>query len=250
MQFRSERVLRTGRKKSLARIVAAPNGAGQAEARCRHALDFRVDGDVRFISHNDTVRMFARACARAGLPLSYSQGFNPRARVSLPFPRPVGQSSDVERVLIDLTQPLEPADLLSRLATQMPGGITLTRAMHLAGSASCQPIWVRYQVNVAPGDLAALSHRAGELLSSESIEITRRRHKDKSSRMVNIRPYIDAIDVRADAVFVSVWLNDSGSASPLEVCQALGIEADAASHLVRRVDIQWQDNQTNLQAET
>lgn len=229
--------------------MAGPDGAGQPEARFRHAVDFAVAGDVRFISHNDSVRMFARACARAGLPLSYSEGFNPRARVSLPFPRPVGQSSDVERVLIDLTQLLQPEDLLGLLRPQMPAGITLTRAMHLAKSASCQPAWVRYKIDVAPGDPAALSHRAGELLSSESIEITRRRHKDRSSRVVNIRPYIDAIDVRVDAVFVSVWLSDSGSAAPIEVCQALGIEADVASHLVRRVDMQWQDNPNNLQTE-
>ena len=37
--------------------------------RYRVAIRFAIEGDLRFISHHDTVRLFERAIARAGLPV-------------------------------------------------------------------------------------------------------------------------------------------------------------------------------------
>ena len=67
-----------------------------------------MDGDIRFVSHRDTLRLFARAATRAEVPLRYSGGFNPHPRVTIPVPRPVGVASDVERLVLELTEPLEP----------------------------------------------------------------------------------------------------------------------------------------------
>ncbi|MBW7991664.1 MAG: DUF2344 domain-containing protein, partial [Planctomycetes bacterium] len=53
-------------------------------------IKFRIGGPLRFISHAQTLSVFQRACVRAGIEIRYSQGFNPRPRLSLPLPRPVG----------------------------------------------------------------------------------------------------------------------------------------------------------------
>ena len=37
---------------------------------------------VRFVSHLDILRLLQRAFRRAGVPLSYSQGFNPHPLLS------------------------------------------------------------------------------------------------------------------------------------------------------------------------
>ncbi len=203
-----------------------------------------MHGDIRFIAHNDMVRMFSRACARAGLPVAFTQGFNPRARLSLPFPRPVGQQSDAERLLVDLGEPLPATSLIERLQPQMPPGIDLRHATTLATTDSCPPRWVRYRVDCPPADSTALAATAQHLLDSETVVITRVRHKDKRSKVVNIRPFIDAIQVDECGLDVSVFLTDSGAATPTEVCGALGMEADAINHLVRRAEIQWQTKPT------
>ena len=41
--------------------------------RERWVFDFSLDGDLRFISHRDTLRLFHRALARASLPVSFSR---------------------------------------------------------------------------------------------------------------------------------------------------------------------------------
>jgi radical SAM-linked protein len=217
-----------------------------AAARHRYAVDFAVDGDIRFIAHNDMVRLFSRACARAELPVCYSAGFNPRLRLSLPFPRPVGQASDVERVLFDFRESVETDVTVARLQAQMPAGITIRGAAEIASSDASPPRWVRYRIHPVPADPQELDRCAALLLDSEDIVITRVRHRDGKSRTVDIRPFIDTIRVSGCELLVSVYITYSGSAAPAEVCRALGMEADAINHLVRRVEIQWHESQANL----
>ena len=42
---------------------------------------FRTDDTVKYVGHLDMHRAWERAIRRAGLPLAYSQGFNPQARL-------------------------------------------------------------------------------------------------------------------------------------------------------------------------
>jgi radical SAM-linked protein len=214
-----------------------------ADMRHRYAVDFAIEGDIRFIAHRDMARLFARAATRARLAVAHTRGFNPHPRVSLPFPRPVGQASDVERLLIDLDHPVQPHELCERLQAQMPAGITLHDAHPLAVSDSSPPRWVRYRIQPVPTDPPDLSARIAVLLASEVFEITRTRHKDQRSKVVNIRPFIDTIRVNGRELTLSMVITDTRSATPAEVCGALGMEADAINHLIRRTGIQWQKSQ-------
>jgi radical SAM-linked protein len=215
----------------------------QSNARYRYAIDFSIDGDIRFISHNDMVRMFSRACARAALPASFTEGFNPRIRLALPFPRPTGQSSDVERAVVDLTERIDEKELLQRVQERVPQGIVLRHVTAMSSLTPCHATWVRYRVDIAPAQRERTTKLAEKLLASGPIRVTRVRHADGASKVVDIRPFIDAIDIQDEAVFVSVYVTNSGSAAPAEVCRALGLEADEISHLVRRVEIRWDLNQ-------
>jgi len=210
--------------------------------RQRYAVDFAVHGDIRFIAHNDMVRLFSRACVRAELPVVFTEGYNPRVRLSLPFPRPVGQASDAERALIDFRETMDAGDLVVRLQAQMPDGLTVFRATTLSHKDTCPPRWVRYRIEPLPGDPGLVGERIAALLDSPEIWITRVRHRDRKSRKVDLRPFIDTIRVTGRALDVSVYVTDSGSAAPAEVCGALGMEADAINPLVRRVEIQWHNS--------
>jgi radical SAM-linked protein len=59
-------------------------------------LLFEKVGEAVWISHLDLMRVFQRAFKRAGLPLTHSQGFNPRPSVSIALPLSVGVSSKCE----------------------------------------------------------------------------------------------------------------------------------------------------------
>ena len=53
-------------------------------------LTYRKAGRLRFLGHLDVARTIDRAVRRAKLPVAYSPGFSPRARISFVNPLPVG----------------------------------------------------------------------------------------------------------------------------------------------------------------
>ena len=62
---------------------------------------FEKTGSAVWISHLDLMRLFQRAFQRAGLPLTHTQGYNPRPSVSIALPLSVGIESRCE--LLDFT---------------------------------------------------------------------------------------------------------------------------------------------------
>ena len=65
-------------------------------------LLFEKTGNAVWISHLDLMRLFQRAFKRAGLPLTHTQGFNPRPSVSIALPLSVGVESRCELLDFDL----------------------------------------------------------------------------------------------------------------------------------------------------
>ena len=63
---------------------------------------FEKTGDAVWMSHLDLMRVFQRAFKRAGLPLTHTQGFNPRPSVSIALPLSVGVQSRCELLDFDL----------------------------------------------------------------------------------------------------------------------------------------------------
>lgn len=63
---------------------------------------FEKTGNAVWMSHLDLMRLFQRAFKRAGLPLTHTQGYNPRPSVSIALPMSVGVESHCELLDFDL----------------------------------------------------------------------------------------------------------------------------------------------------
>ena len=84
---------------------------------------FEKVGTARFISHLDLMRLFQRAFKRAGLPLTHTQGFNPRPSVSIALPLSLGAESHCELLDFDLESPVPPERIRDRLNAALIDGI-------------------------------------------------------------------------------------------------------------------------------
>ncbi|MEJ5198307.1 MAG: TIGR03936 family radical SAM-associated protein, partial [Anaerolineae bacterium] len=89
----------------------------------RMRVTFATDDSVKYVGHLDMARAWERALRRARLPLAYSQGFNPQARLHFAAALPVGFTSEAELVDVFLNEELDPADFLARLGPALPAGI-------------------------------------------------------------------------------------------------------------------------------
>lgn len=87
-------------------------------------LLFEKTGNAVWISHLDTMRLFQRAFKRAGLPLTHTQGFNPRPSVSIALPLSVGVESKCELLDFDLEGECpESEEILVRLNDALVEGV-------------------------------------------------------------------------------------------------------------------------------
>ena len=73
-------------------------------------LLFEKTGNAIWMSHLDLMRLFQRAFKRAGLPLTHTQGYNPRPSVSIALPLSVGVESVCELLDFDLEGENVPCD--------------------------------------------------------------------------------------------------------------------------------------------
>jgi hypothetical protein len=94
----------------------------------RLLFSFTKRGIYRYISHLDLMVLLIRLGRIAGIPFSYSRGFNPKPRLSLPFALPLGISSEYEIGEVTLSQVLHSDEFVSRMNNHAPDGISVQRA--------------------------------------------------------------------------------------------------------------------------
>lgn len=94
----------------------------------KHIIEFSKADSVKYVSHLDLVRMFGRAMRRAGLEISFSQGFNPHPIMNFAHPLGVGISSECELIEIGFEGDITSAEILKRLSEEMPEGFKLLNA--------------------------------------------------------------------------------------------------------------------------
>jgi radical SAM-linked protein len=202
------------------------------------AIRFVIEGDLRFISHHDTMRLFERALSRAQLPVRFSQGFNPRPRLSLPLPRAVGISSDAELLVVELAEPVEPDTVLVRLSEQMPPGLTLTEARMIAEKHPPQPVQVDYQLPLGPGMTETVAEASQRLMAAPTWPLERS-GPGKKSKEIDLKQYLAGVSVQEGMLRWKVLVSAGGSLRPAELLAAVGLTPEDWHHQVRRTAVQW-----------
>ena len=159
-------------------------------------LLFEKKGRSVWISHLDLMRVFQRAFKRAGLPLTHTQGFNPRPSVSIALPLSVGIESECELLdfALDNADNISEQDIMGRLNDKLIEGVRVLdvyqdcRKIRDLSHLRCQ-IFLKYSESLA--DDALLQIR--ELFVRNEVLVEK---KTKSGvQEQNIIPMIKSITV-------------------------------------------------------
>jgi len=223
-----------------ATAVGTPRPADNAAPpQHRWVFHYAVDGDLRFISHHDTLRLFARALARASLPVRFSAGFNPHPRITIPLPRPVGIASSAEAVIVEFEKPIDAEDAVARLNGTLPSGLRIQHARRLSAGERLQPALVRYRLAPCVDLAPILPSRIRSLLESDVVQTQRSSPKKASPVCVNIRPFVAELHTDGHVVEFSLHVTAAGAAKPSEIAGLLGFDAASINHRIRRMEVQW-----------
>ncbi len=141
-------------------------------------------GKVRFLSSRDMARVLERAIRRAGMPVSYSQGFSPRPRIHFGLALSTGYESDAEYLDFDLDagagveDPPDVEVIAAGLQPCVPKGIVITAVAEVpVGEPSLQDSVTSTSWSaLVPYEPGPLIERAVILLDSphHHIEIVRK----------------------------------------------------------------------------
>lgn len=78
-------------------------------------IRFEKTGSMKFISHLDLQRTMNTAFNRAGLPVWYTEGFNPHKKLVFALPLPIGAESVCELLDFKITEMMPADEIVGRL---------------------------------------------------------------------------------------------------------------------------------------
>jgi len=89
---------------------------------------FSKTGDMAFVSHLDLMRLFQRACRRAELPVTVTQGFSPRLKISITKALKLGVESASEEAIFYFDKVITPQEFQESLNAKLPDGVKIMKA--------------------------------------------------------------------------------------------------------------------------
>ena len=151
---------------------------------------FEKNGPAAYISHLDLMKALQRSFVRAGIPVKYSQGFNPHIEMSIVVPLSTGYETRCDLCDLDLMVDELPENFVESLNAVMPWGMKVL----YAGPAD-RPVreiaCCAYEIVLPAGDTAAM-----KALFEQPVLLEKRSKRGRKE--VDLRDYIKQLDFAAE----------------------------------------------------
>ncbi|MBE5939870.1 MAG: DUF2344 domain-containing protein [Lachnospiraceae bacterium] len=161
-------------------------------------IKFGKKGYMKFIGHLDIMRFFQKLNRRAGIDISYSEGFSPHQKISFAAPLGVGLQSTGEYVDMEVNSLMPSAEAVKRLNDECVEGIEIYSFKQLpedSGNAMSIVAAADYIVTFKYNNLFSL-RRLSEIVNNfynqDTIEVLKK--TKKSEKTTDIKPLIYSID--------------------------------------------------------
>jgi len=195
----------------------------------RLRITFSKSGALRYSGHLDLHGIWERTIRRAGLPLSYTQGFHPGPKLQLASALPLGIIGCAEIVDIwinELSQPLD-RPYQEILQPAAPPGLVISsvEVVDEHGPAlQTQVISAEYEVTLLdPCDTPGLVKSISTLMGAASLP------RERRGKTYDLRPLIESLDLLPAEgsgvlrLHLRLAARNGATGRPEEVLDALGI---------------------------
>ena len=212
---------------------------GQDLQRIR--IKYAKQNSIRFVGHLDMLRAWERTMRRANIPIAFTQGFHPHARINLGAALPLGFTSDWELVEVWLEERFSLDGLEQMLQAALPPGIAILAidAVDLSTpKLQKRIVSAEYEVIIDSSTIKNdLGARVDILLAQESLARTRR------GKTYDLRPLIENLTLEENNVGITLRMRltvgEGTTGRPDEVILALGV--DPLKALIHRRKLIFKD---------
>lgn len=144
-------------------------------------LRFHKRGSLTYIAHLDLVRTLTKAIARAGIPVRYSEGFNPHPRLSFSSAMSIGLESDCEFLDIRLTKTVDPMLLMQAFNEALTAELRATEA-YLPETKFTDIAYSSYEIRIlTDGASPSLLEHVRQALAGPVVVFKRSKSGDKDT---------------------------------------------------------------------
>lgn len=194
----------------------------------RAMIRFGKQPRLRFISHLDLQRFFQRALNRTGLPIAWTQGFNPHPILSFGSALALGWTSEYEILDVKLSAPMGRRRTEDAMRAALPVDLPVLEVRMVDDRHPAPMAMVRasdYEITLSGETAAATLDAAEEFLRRESVMAVR---KTKSGeREVDIRPMALLLEREGDVLSARLMLTEKDTLKPDLLVRALAEIAGA-----------------------
>lgn len=181
---------------------------------------FAKEGRLKYISHLDVTRCLARVFHRCGLPIWYTQGFNPHAYLTFALPLPLGVESRCESFDFRLTEEVNYEEVRDRLNAVLPEDLRALRAAApvMEPGAIC---WADYRLTIRDDDPAAEA-ALERFLAAEHLTVTKKTKKGEQEIDLKEKMTVQKVERKPGEYVLEVRLPAGGTVnwSPMLVTGA------------------------------
>ena len=154
-------------------------------------LYFSKTGNAKYISHLDLARLFGRAFARIGIPVRYSEGYNPHMRLVFGPPLSLGYEGTKEILDFETEEEIGCDEIVGMFNKSLPSGISVNSACEPKTSIG-DVAYAAYKIEMTTEDMDEKTVRSlNSLFCGGPIEVLK---KSKSGeKITDIAPMVDSI---------------------------------------------------------
>lgn len=182
----------------------------------RALIRFGKQPRLRFISHLDLQRFFQRAVNRTGLPIAYTQGFNPHPVMSFGSALALGWTSEYEVIDIKLSAPMGRKRTEDAVRAALPEDLPVLEVRMVDDRHAAPMALVKmsdYVVRLEGESAPAIIRQIPAFLERETVTAVK---KTKSGeREINARPLVLSLEATGEDSFrTRLMLTESQSIKP------------------------------------
>jgi len=218
-------------------------------------VKFRKVGNLQYISHLDLQRTLHRILVRAGIPVWYTQGFNPHAKIVFSTPLSVGAQSECELVDIRIDRGISCERIKELLNREVTDELKILD-VYIPKTKFADVMWASYTIEVQREAFETdMIDKLKAIASQSELNVTK---KTKSGeKELNIIPLIGKFDAEllADENKIVInallsansdsYLNPELLLSALNrECGLLSAEPDKISYTIMRNATYFKDGVT------
>ncbi|MFH1230153.1 MAG: TIGR03936 family radical SAM-associated protein [Planctomycetota bacterium] len=212
-------------------------------------LRLKKNGRAKYLSQREFLNIIEQSIRRANIPIIFSEGFNPRPRLSFTTALAVGISSDDEVIYLQFSEWLNPKDVIQKINKKLIEDIVIstvkpciplrqdtldhiksyqeTDKENTINNSISNGFNVEYKItplnDMASNELLKLSQEKIENWMNQVNQIVQRDYINKNFKEINIRNYVQKIELKNDLLFLTVKITNKGTARPNEIILSLGL---------------------------